>query len=275
MNARHVSLALAAFAVAVVFPERSARSNLPASAISELTVRVYGMYTTADPLCHTDLVATVPLSATPKELNLAGSPSLGTGPIPADGIQCVVLVFEPRMVFTWAPGTYTTTSQFGTSTFNDSNCNAGGTLEIKGSMGCQPGKRETTIDWPSAIKADLATGGITAADACDAPVAPTALPLFLSTASACVGEVKADEAIGGDCTWTTHTDITPEGYRANTPFQAPRNQSDSAHGIKINPLPAGATKYKLLVDPTPAVGGSGGSDCGGLGPPRFAFEVTP
>ncbi len=246
-----------------------AAANLPASAITALTVPVYGLYTTADPTCQTGLVATIPLTKTPTSINFATAPSLGSGPIPAGGIQCVVMVMQGDFTLGWKAGTYTGTTKFGTSTFSDANCNAGGGEHL---TGCITSTSSPT--WPAQVLSDLAALGLTGATSCSG-TAPPIVPLYLSSYAKCVGEVTADNAIAGGCEWSLNTNVTPEGYRSNDPGQPPTAAGDTKHGIKITALPAGAKKYKLVVDPVPALGGNGGTSCGGIGPPRFSFEVTP
>lgn len=253
----------------------SASANLPNSAITQMSLPVYGIYTTDDPTCLTNLTATVPLAKTPTDYDFAASPSLGSGKVPAGGIKCVIFVAKMSFSIKWKAGTYTGTTKFGSSTFNDSNCNNGGTETPSGAFGCESGKRSTTIDWPTQIKTDLAALGLTPATDCTSGTAKDILPLYLSTYSKCVGEVTADTAIGGDCVWTTAANLAVnpgEGYRSNTLFQAPTAASDYSHGIHIDAPTAGKKKFKFIVDPSAALGGNGGSSCGAIGPPKFGFK---
>ncbi|HEV8247332.1 MAG TPA: hypothetical protein VGP93_16250, partial [Polyangiaceae bacterium] len=151
MTRRALSGLCAAAALVTLSAPRSVDANLPASAITELSVAMYGLYTTSDPLCQTGLVATLPLTATPTAANLAASPTLGTGDLPPDGIACVVIVVKDSFMLGWAAGSYTGTSQFGTSTFDDSNCDPGGSegpLEM-----CRDSNKAPT--WPQRILDDL------------------------------------------------------------------------------------------------------------------------
>jgi hypothetical protein len=245
-----------------------ARANLPASAITALTSQVYGMYTTSDATCQTGLVATLPLTATPTAVNFATAPTLGTGPIPSAGIACVVLVARGDLLLAWKAGTYTGTTKFGTSTYSDAACDGGGEERLMGCFGKTAGAA-----WPAKIAADLAALGLSTTTDCSAPGGPITA-LYLSTYSKCIGEVTADNAIGGGCEWSLNTNVTPEGYRSNDLSSPPTGPADPKHGIHIDPLPAGTKKYKLVVDPVPALGGNGTSSCGGIGPPRFSFAVS-
>ncbi|HTM44146.1 MAG TPA: hypothetical protein VL137_04280 [Polyangiaceae bacterium] len=243
-------------------------ANLPANAINEVSMPLYGIYTTSDPLCQTGLVATLPIKSQPTLTNLAESPTLGTGPLPEHGIACVVIVAQDRFMLGWSAGTYTGTSHFGTSTFDDANCNAGGSEGPL--MMCNDSPLAPT--WPAQILDDLAAAGIAPAMDCSGAGDGTlAVPLYLSTAAKCVGEVVADTAIGGACDWSLNTNVTPEGYRSNTLSQAPTQLDDPLHGAHIDALPAGLTHFKFIADPTPTLGGNGSNSCGGLNPPRFSF----
>ncbi len=267
---RHVGRALGLLTVAgiaSILP--SARANLPASAITSLTIPIYAIYMTSDPTCQTGLVATVPLVANPTPTNMAASPELGTGPIPDGGVSCVVIVANDNLSLAWAPGTYTSQSHFGTSTFEDSNCNAGGSegpLHL-----CQQDKTNTEPTWPKQVKDDLDAAGLSSKLCANGT--GEIVPLFLSSYSKCVGEVTADNSIGGGCEWSLNTSVTPEGYRSNSIWAAPTAAGDTKHGAHIDALPSTVTKFKFLIDPTPTVGGNGGTSCGGLGPPRFAFQA--
>jgi hypothetical protein len=264
---RHLMAAM----VALALVGAPASANLPASAISALTVPLYGMYTTSDPTCQTGLVATIPLSATPTPINFATAPSIGTGPIPSTGINCVVIIVQSSISLEWKAGTYSGTTQFGSSVFNDSNCNAGGSEALGGCFGSTTDR----ADFPPQVQTDLAALGLTGTTDCATAGSAPILPLYLSTYSKCVGEVTADNAIGGGCEWSLNTNVTPEGYRSNHLHQAPTGPGDTQHGVKIEALAAGVTKYKLVVDPTPAIGGNSANGCGGIGAPRISFEVTP
>jgi hypothetical protein len=253
---------------------------LPLSAFTSMVMPVYGIYTSADPTCLTGLVATVPLKVTPTDVDFVAAGAMGTGSIPTGGINCVIIVTKLKMTVKYAAGTYTSTSTFGSSTFNDSNCNAGGTVLIDNStststpFGCNPGKRATKIDWPAKITTDLTALGLTPATDCQTLGSGAILPFYLSTYSKCVGNSTVDNTIGGTCSWSNNVDINPgEGYRSNIFFQAPTATADAIHGLKINAVAAGSSSLKFVVDPTPVVGGNGGSSCGGLNPPTFSFTT--
>ena len=53
----------------------SASANLAGSVTNVMTMSVYGVYTTADPLCLTGWVATSALTATPTAVNFAATPT--------------------------------------------------------------------------------------------------------------------------------------------------------------------------------------------------------
>ena len=268
MITRRSLLPFAAAGLLTFMPPHDAEANLPASAITELSVALYAIYTTSDPLCQTGLIATVPVTETPVPTNLADSPTLGTGPLPEGGIACVVIVIQNHLMLAWAPGDYTGVSHFGTSSWSDSSCNAGGSEGPLLFCADTPGSPA----WPPQILNDLTAAGVEPATDCSGAGDPTvAIPLYLSAASKCIGEVLADTAIGGECDWALNTDVTPEGYRSNDIGQAPTKMDDPLHGVHIDALPAGSTRFKFIVDPTPMVGGNSTDSCGGLNPPRFSF----
>lgn len=256
---------------------QAAFGYLSKSDITEMTMPIYGVYTTADPTCLTGLVATMPLSATPTSINFVSSAAIVRGgSLPADGVKCVIIVAKFDMTFTWKAGTYTGTTKFGTNTYQDSKCNAGGTISLPASqqtaMPTCITQRSTTVTWPTKIVEDMTALGMTYKTTCNASGAPNLFPLYLSTYSKCYGETVLDNAIGGTCAWSNNTNITSEGYRSNTIFQAPTAENDHQHGIHIDALAAGAKKFKFIVDPTVGFGGTD-SGCSAFGPPKFEFKV--
>lgn len=252
-------------------------ANLPASAVTKMAFQIYGIYTTNDPTCLTGLFATRPLSATSQEINFAAAPSLGTGPVPADGIKCLIIVAKAQYSVEWIAGSYAPgVKRFGSNSYQDSNCNAGGSTsysDVTETPTCQPGIRPTNIDWPQKIKDDMAALGISYATECNGSNAGNIFPIYVSTYSKCTGETVSDNVafggIGGTCEWSLYTNVTPEGYRANTIDQAPTAADDHQHGIKLNVLSANINKYKLIIDPL--VGGTD-TGCGIDGPPKFSLD---
>jgi hypothetical protein len=251
---------------------------LPKSAITQMSMPLYGMYTTADPTCLTGLVATIPLKATPTSVNFVSGSAIGRGEIPAGGIKCIIIIAKFEMTFKWAAGTYTGTTSFGTNTYQDSGCNAGGTITIsaagQNAPTCSPAQRSTTMTWPTKVQEDLAALGLTPKTNCNDAGASDLFPLYLSTYSKCYGETALDNAIGGTCAWSNNTNITAEGYRSNLIFQAPTAENDYQRGIHIDALAAGTARFKFIVDPTVAFGGNDGG-CNAFGPPKFLFQVKP
>jgi hypothetical protein len=270
------ALVLAPVAAACFLLGRTtARANLPPSAISQMKVGLYGIYTSDDATCQSGLVATVPLTAAPSDFDFAASPSLGEGPIPAGGIKCVVILLESQLTMAWRAGSYTSTTRFGTSEHPDSNCNSGGT---EGPLSFCDAKSPSFSNptFPAAIQADLERAGLAAKAKCAADGDLTAIvPLYLSSDSKCVGVVEADNAIGGGCEWSLNTSVTPEGYRSNAFEVPPTGPDDTKHGIHIDPLPAGVSSFAFVVDPSAALGGNSSTGCGGIGPPRFSFRAAP
>lgn len=278
-----LKLLLVLVTIIFVLTTISANAYIPASSVEKVSFPVYGVYMTSDPTCMNDLVAVKKLSSTPKDYDFASSPSFGKAKNLKDGVGCIIIVMQSKFSIKWSAGDYTGTTSFGNSTFNDSNCNAGGSLDLdntSGSLwGCYPGQRNTTVDWPTKVKNDLDKLGMTYPTSCNDANAGNVVPLYISTYSKCRGEFTEDAGIGGGCDWlaTNGTsgglDVNPgEGYRNNTLWKAPTAADDADHGVKLGTVSEGEKKYKFIVNP--GIGGDSGNpgDCGILGPPKFDFK---
>ena len=245
-NLNHLILICAAMA------SGSAFAYLPGSAINNLTMTIYGVYTTSDATCQTGLLATVPLSATPQTVNMTNIPNIGQGPV-ANPINCVIMVVRPTASIAWVAGTYTGT----TNTYADTQCNAGGTIASTNYCGV------SAITWPGAtsqLVKDMTALGLAMPTAC-ANSATDIAPLYLS--------------VNAGCTYNTGD---PTACKSPAPgadaFQPPSagttTASDNAHGVKL----AGITtsmKYKFIMSPANVMGGSSGGTCSGMGTPTFSF----
>ncbi len=257
--------------LASILATQNAHAFLAGTAITKYTLPVYAVYITSDATCLTGLTAVKAMSATPEEMDFAKTPTLGTATLPTDGIKCVVLVAKGVFAWTWAAGTYTTSSKFGTTTYADSLCNAGGTGTYTMTVAptCQA-TRSTVVDWPAAILTDLAAVGLTGSTNCTTTASAALFPIYISTHSKCVGDTVLDTAIGGTCLWSLYTAITSEGYRANMMYKAPTAEGDYQRGLKLSTPASGAASYTLKIDPL--VGGTSGSGCGISGPPIFSLQ---
>ena len=78
-------------ALAIVAPSAPSAASIGRDAVTSLKLSVYGMYMTKDPTCQKDLVATMPLVATPVEVDVVTKATLGKGKVPAS-IGCVTAV---------------------------------------------------------------------------------------------------------------------------------------------------------------------------------------
>ena len=236
-----------------LFISKMAFAFLPLSAISATNLQIYGLYTTSDPLCQTNLVPTLPITATPQTLNFASSPTLGAGSI-ASPINCIIIVMTNNVSAGWAAGTYTTTS-YGNS---DSVCNTAGTASFS------PCQNHVSINWPptaSQLSKDMTTASLTMASTCTG-TSSDIVALYISTDSACSGN--------GSST----TD--PSACYANSAypnlFEAPTAANDTSHGV-LTTSPAASPRYKFVINPSNTFGGNG-TACGSLTPPLFSFAVA-
>ncbi len=242
------------FALSLMLASSPAFAYLPASAITSLSLPVYGIYMTADPTCTSGLVATVALSNTAQTINFASSAIIGSGSIPST-IGCVIIVIGNSLTAGWAAGSYTGTStNGGNNTYNDSNCNAGGTTT--GQAICNSG----TVSWPSQITTDAAAVGLTLHTGTCTAVTTDVVPLVLSTDSLCTGQSTADALV-----------TACAGGNINN-FALPTSSSDATHGTKLT-APATTGDFKFIVDPANTFGGASASTCGNIAAPLFSFAA--
>lgn len=236
------------------FASSSAFAYLPVSAVTSMTLPVYGIYMSSDPTCTTGMTATIPLSTTPQSINFVANPAIGTAASLPSTIGCVVIVVQNSFSSAWAAGPYTTTGNSGGS---DNVCNAGGSTsgkQICGNGGSQ------TVSWPSQITTDAAAAGLTLTTGSCSGHASEIVPLVLSTNSACTGNNTADASISG-CT----------GANVNN-WALPTSSGDKSNGTHMT-APSTAGNLKFVVNPTNAFGNTGGGTCGNTAPPLFAFEA--
>ena len=233
-----------------------AHAVLPKSAITSMVLPIYGVYTTDDPLCLTNLTATVALKTTPENFDMMKSPTIGAGEIPAGGIKCVVMVVKNDFSSVWSAGTYTgTTSSGGGGSHSDNiaACNNGGSDSHK--QICS----SSATTWPAKITSDAAAIGLSLTTGTCAGVVTEVVPLFLSTYAKCYGSSDTDASVPG-CA----------GGNSNA-WAAPTAADDTAHGIHLSsPAPSG--DYTFIVDPTNAFGATGAASCGNNSAPIFSFR---
>lgn len=218
-------------------------ATIPSSSINQATLYIHGIYTTSDPTCRSDLIATVPLKKDAVAFNLAAAPNLGKG-LAADPIKCVIFVMKSQATVAWNAGSYTST----TNGNSDNVCNAGGST----SFALCPSSMSTF--WPDAIKEQASAVGLTRTDTCTGSTTDT-IPLYLSSYARCSGDTSVDPA---SCN---------SGYAVNMPPTA----EDALAGIKIS-TPNGNTGIMAFnVDVSRVVGNNGGGACGSPNPPTFSF----
>lgn len=228
----------------------AAHAALTASQITTMNIKLYGMYTSADPTCQTGLTPTLPLNANPTVENLSTGPTLGTGPV-SSSINCVVFILKNTVTYGWPAGTYSTT----TNSNSDGVCNAGGSLD---QIICHG---NTTQSYPAQISTDAAAVGITLATSCpNSATGNEIVAVYVSTDSACIGQPLLDP---GSC--------SNGGGNTNDAFAAPTAAGDTAHGCKLTAPAAGAASYTLVIDPAGSVGNDGGN-CSSVAPPIFTLR---
>ena len=236
----------------------SAQAALPRSAVTSEGVWVYGMYTSADLFCQTGLVATIPLSTTPTQIDFVLNPEIGDGPVAAP-IQCVVFVMKNDIYFSWASGEYTGTTQGN----DDSLCDIGGDSS---QTICRGGEDQTIpVGWPDQITQDMAAIGLTPTTACPPGTpAEAVIAVYLSPNSACSGNAATDPA---DCYNAQY------GFPMSNDFMPPTASGDTQHGINITVPAEGQSQYTFIMDPDQTIGGMNDSTiCANAGPPRFSFR---
>ena len=229
---------------------------VPASAVTTMSLPVYGIYTSSDPTCTTGLIATVALTKTPQSINFAANPIIGSGSLPTT-IGCVVIVTGNNLSNAWAAGTYTTTSTSGGGgSYPDSQCNAGGSNT--GQSICNVGNGVVPT-WPAKIITDAAAIGLTLkTTACSST--SDVVPLVLSTNSLCTGQNVADASVAACASGN------------NNNFALPTSTADASHGTKLT-APSVAGDVKFIVNPANTLGGNSSGVCNNISAPLFSFSA--
>jgi hypothetical protein len=234
----------------------SAFAFLPVSAITTLSLPVYGIYITADATCTSGFVATIPLSTTAKAVNFASNAAIGAGSLPST-IGCVVIVAGNNLTTAWAAGTYTDSSKGGGGDSHSDNiaaCTAGGATTDQHIC------RGNTVSWPSQITTDAAAVGLTLSQTTCAGTSSDVIPLVLSTNSVCTGQSAADAS------------VTACAGGNNNGFSLPTSTADPSNGIKLT-APSAAGDVKFVVNPSNTVGATSASSCGNISAPLFSFAA--
>ena len=231
-------------------------ANLPRSAISKMTIPVYGIYTTADATCQTGLIPTLPLSSTPVTFDMISSPTLGQGKR-AKGIQCVIFVVQNSLTMNWAAGTYTTnsTQTNGSGFYSDSLCNAGGTVTTSI---CN----SQVASYPAQVVSDLNALGLAPTTTCTGTGPLTGIIAFyLSTYAGCSGNANI-----------TTAGCSPGSTDNPNTFMPPRFPNDKSSGISIA-APPEAGAYRMIIDPDKVLAGNSSPPCGPAAGPAFSFRA--
>jgi hypothetical protein len=230
----------------------NALAYLPTTSISSMTLPVYGIYMTSDSTCTTNLVATIPLSTTPKSINFVSNPIIGTSSSLPSTVGCVVIVIQNNFSSAWAAGIYAGTS--GGNSDNIVACTGGGSST--GQAICNNG----VPTWPSKVTTDAAAIGLSLKTSnCTTHTATDVVPLVLSTNSTCTGNATTDSGIGG-CTGNTNN------------YALPLSVGDTANGTRLT-APSTSGNFKFVVNPINAFGATGGATCGNTAAPLFSFTA--
>lgn len=243
-------------------------ATLPRTAVKQLTLSIYGIYTSSDPTCATGLIATVSLAATPTDRDMVSSPTLGTGPV-ASPIKCVVVIAKNGVTNGWKSKEEAGVESYNVDT-EPTACDAGSAGTKKAICGNKTPAESPY--WPEQISTDMAAAGLTKTTTCTGST-DEIIPIYLSTYAACVGTATADAGVDG-------CQISEGGggsYPANDAFSAPTEENQLTKGVKLT-APEAASRYKFIVDPEGTIGyqdvDGDGPNCTDLGPPRFAFEAA-
>jgi hypothetical protein len=236
-----------------------AHAFIPLSGVSSLKVQLYALYTSADPTCQTGLVATVPMSKTAVTVDVMQGPQVGSNASTSSTINCIVWVTGNTTTATIGAGPFTSTSTWSSTNTNnsDSPCTGGKTIGPQMMTAVA-----TTINWPTQIKTDLASAGLSAITSTTGLT--DVIPIYVSTDSKCTDQYQADSAISG-CTWSGSTPTS-------NPFNAPTAANDTAHGVNLSAsISSGSsTGYKMVINPVGMFGGNSGS-CSQNGFPLATF----
>lgn len=242
-----------------VFSTTTAFAYLPVSAVTSMTLPVYGIYVSSDPTCVTGMIATIPLRTTPQPINFVANPVIGTANSMPATIGCVVIVVQDNFSSAWAAGTYTGSSYTGGGgPFSDNiaACNNGGSAT--GTTICNSG----VPTWPAQITADAAAIGLTLQTTnCTGATTASVVPLVLSTNSGCTGNTYGDSGV-----------TACAGVNMNN-YAMPTSVGDTLHGTRMS-APSSAGNLKFIVNPTNSFGATGAASCGNTSAPLFSFAAA-
>jgi hypothetical protein len=230
---------------------------LPNSAYSSAPVTIYGVYTTADPTCQTGFVATIPINGSESQVDLTLDQSLGAVAATPATIGCAIVIMKNSVgPIVWKAGTYTGT----TGSYTDTPCNTGGTTGAAGTI-CNG---TSVVSWPASVLSAVQAAGLTGATTASCSGAGTltdAVPLYISTASACTGNPNHEP----------DTSCVVSGNDTTNAFQPPTASNDTAHGLNMTaPTPGGS--YQFFIDPSYSFGATSSSQCGGNQPSIMGFK---
>ena len=244
-----------AVVLAVALQTTQAFATLPRSAITNMSLQLFGVYTTSDPLCQTGLIATVPLTKASSTYDMTKSPTVGAGSAPTGGIQCVILIVRNKFDAVVAAGSY------------EGNLAADITCDGGVSLPDQHICKSQVTKFPAQVVTDAAAVGLTLQANCVGAVGTTAdsevLAMYLSVNSKCTQNSAVDTVANG-C-------LTGGGNSIANPWIAPISVNDTAGGIHLT-APAVSSSYTFVVDPSGAFGNNSGS-CQNTGAPLFSFHI--
>lgn len=241
-----------------------ALAYLPIAAITTANMYLYGLYTTADPSCMTGLVATLPLSATAKTINMASAVTLGNGVL-ATSVNCVIAVVRNYSgPYTWsaASATLVFSGTSGTSLFSDniSACTNGGTVAANTSY-----NNGATVVWPTQIRTDALAVGLNLLLTVPNGTATgnEVFPIYHSVNSGCVGSAIADASTSG---------CVVNGVSTVNPLSPPIVVNDTSNGLLLTAPAASGYTYRFYFDFSSSLGATSASTCGLVTPPLQGFE---
>ena len=249
--------------VSLFLISHSAFAFIPASSITSQKVKLYAIYTTADATCQTNLVATVPMVATPLSLELTTGPQVNGSVSVSNPVNCIIAVVGNSSTLTVpASSAYTGTSAFSPTNANvaDTNC-AAGLAAVAGTVTNAVGN---PITWPTQITTDLTAKSLTGATVTSTSTSDI-IPIYISTNSKCTAQYATDKNVTG-C--TAYTGVSAP---TTNPHAFPTAANSTTQGILLAAsIASGAANgYKLVFNPANSVGGSNGG-CGG-GYPLASF----
>jgi hypothetical protein len=259
---KKVTLATLAFFSMVGFMPQKSQAFIPVSAVTDVEIAVYGMYTTSDASCRTGWQAVLPFNASPVNRNFAaaGGVALGTGSI-SNPTNCILMIIKNSGLFTVTPGTYTSTS----NGVSDANCNPGLSGAKRVFYGGSSYQQSTGRVWPASTELpsqDMTAAGITQVTTFNgSETGDEIVPVYISVNSACTGSALNDPA---SC-------AAVDNAGNNSGTLPPNSVGDTGRGYATTAPAANQPRYKFIINLNNSIGVNGSNQCSFAAAPVMQF----